>query len=368
MEAPNLIDRYARAMIAGAVDRGFDLAEISRFTGIEMDAISGNDLAVIPNVIGMLSHAIKLMMNDEFCGFTANRCRLGSFYPFTFEAMIREDTLGEALERAFTFYSLVTDDIKFELTEHMDVATITVTLAQPNLDRFHYLQEWWLLSWSHTSAWLIGEEIPISEIHFPHGPHASREEYKDAFWGRCDFFQPTGCFQFPARFLRRRVARSRGEIPTILANQSIDLVSVQGVHRSWKALVKSKMKEWLFKTESLLSIEALAFEFNVSSQTLRRRLEEDGISFRSLKEEVRREVILAWLAEPNIPIGEISLRAGFAERNGLARVVRSWVGVSPSEYRHRVTKSISAAKPHTLNFKNAISGKLQNQQEIYARL
>ena len=366
MEAPNLIDRYARAMIAGAVDRGFDLAEISHFAGIELEAISGADLAVIPNIIGVLSRSIKLMMNDEFCGFTANRCRLGTFYPFTFEAMIREDTLGEALERAFTFYSLVTDDIKFELTEHAGCATITVIVAQPNLDRLHFLQEWWLLTWSHTSAWLIGEEIPISEIHFPHGPQAGREEYRDVFWGRCDFFQPTGCFRFPARFLRRRVARSRGEIPSIQANQSIDLVSVQGVHRSWKALVKSKMKECLFKTESLLSIEALAYEFNISSQTLRRRLEEDGISFRSLKEEVRREVILAWLAEPDIPIGEISLRAGFAERNGLARAVRSWVGVSPTEYRHRVTKSISAAKPHTLNLQGTVTVKTQGHQEIYA--
>jgi AraC-like DNA-binding protein len=366
MEAPNLIDRYARAIIAGAIDRGFDLTEISRFAGIEIEAISGNDLAVIPNIIGVLSRSVKLMMNDEFCGFTANRCRLGSFYPFTFEAMIREDTLGEALERAFTFYSLITDDIKFELTEHADVATITVTLARPDLDRLHFLQEWWLLTWSHTSAWLIGEEIPISAIHFPHGPHASREEYRDAFWGHCDFLQPTGCIRFPARFLRRRVARSRGEIPSIQANQSIDLVSVQGVHRSWKALVKSKMKEWLFKTESLLSIEALAHEFNISSQTLRRRLEEDGISFRSLKEEVRREVILAWLAEPDIPIGEISLRAGFAERNGLARAVRSWVGVSPSEYRHRVIQSISTTKPHTLKLQGTVTVKAQGHQEIYA--
>jgi AraC-like DNA-binding protein len=126
------------------------------------------------------------------------------------------------------------------------------------------------------------------------------------------------------------------------------------------------MKEWLFKTESLLSIEALAHEFNISSQTLRRRLEEDGISFRSLKEEVRREVILAWLAEPDIPIGEISLRAGFAERNGLARAVRSWVGVSPSEYRHRVTEKISTTKPHTRNLQGAVTVKTRSHQEIYA--
>jgi AraC-like DNA-binding protein len=72
-------------------------------------------------------------------------------------------------------------------------------------------------------------------------------------------------------------------------------------------LFKIKMKECLVKTEALLTVEDLASEFNMSSQTPRRRLEDEDIAFRAMKEEVRREVILKWLAEPNIPIGEVSL-------------------------------------------------------------
>jgi len=36
----------------------------------------------------------------------------------------------------------------------------------------------------------------------------------------------------------------------------------------------------------------------------------------------------------------VSLRAGFAERNGLVRAVRSWVGISPREYRGRMTGDV----------------------------
>jgi AraC-like DNA-binding protein len=184
---------------------------------------------------------------------------------------------------------------------------------------------------------MIGEEIPVATVDFPHGPHIDAEEYAEAFWGPCRFHQPAARVQFPAKFLRRRIIRTREEVSQLFTRVPIDLVSIPGVHRSWKTLVKIKMKECLVKTEALLTIEDLAAEFNMSSQTLRRRLEEDGISFRALKDEVRREVILKWLAEPNIPIGEVSLRAGFAERNGLVRAVRSWVGISPREYRGRMT-------------------------------
>lgn len=294
---------------------------------------------VTPETFGRISRAVKATLNDEFCGFTASPC-LAATLPFVFDTIVREDTLGDALKRAFGLYGLVTGDIKFSLTDSDDTSTIALTLVQPELDRHNFLTEWWLMIWPRFSCWMIGEEIPVATADFPHGPRVDPEEYAEAFWGPCRFYQPAARVQFPAKFLRRRIIRTREEVTQLFTRLPIDLVSMPGVHRSWKTLIKIKMKECLVKTEALLTIEDLACEFNMSSQTLRRRLEEEGISFRALKDEVRREVILKWLAEPNIPIGEVSLRAGFAERNGLVRAVRSWVGISPREYRGRMTGNV----------------------------
>lgn len=38
----------------------------------------------------------------------------------------------------------------------------------------------------------------------------------------------------------------------------------------------------------------------------------------------------------DIPIGEISRMGGFAEANSLTRAVKSWVGMSPTEYRQHI--------------------------------
>src|ERR1700737_70358 len=143
--------------------------------------------------------------------------------------------------------------------------------------------------------------------------------------------RPLTQVQFPARFLQRRIIQTLSDVEKSFSNEQVDLVAVPGVHRSWSILIKAKLKECLAKTESMLSIEDLAREFNMSSKTLRRRLEDEAIGYRHIKEEIRREVVLKWLSEGDIPIGEISLRAGFAERNGLVRAVRSWVGVTPKE-------------------------------------
>ena len=191
----------------------------------------------------------------------------------------------------------------------------------------------------HTrSRRLVALAIGHGPLQLPHEGASVQDRSEGVAVGQqLHLLQPLAQVQFPAKFLRRRIIRTNEEVTQLFTRMHIDLVSIPGVHRSWKTLVKIKMKECLVKTEALLTIEDLAAEFNMSSQTLRRRLEEDGISFRALKDEVRREVILKWLAEPNIPIGEVSLRAGFAERNGLVRAVRSWVGISPREYRGRMT-------------------------------
>ena len=333
MGASSLINRYTDVLIDAATTHGFALNEICRAAAVPEDAVQPDAEIITPATFARISRTVKEALDDEFCGFTASRCHARTL-PFVCETVIREETLGDALNRAFGLYSLISDDLQFSLRHDDEHATISLTLAQPALDRFHYLTEWWLMIWPRLSCWMIGEEIPVTLVDFPHGPRANVDDYAEVFWGACKFFQASSRVQFPARFLQRRIIRAVDDVRQLFFTyRPVDLVAGHRIHRSWKALVKNKMKECLVKTEALLTIEDLAAEFNMSSQTLRRRLEEDGISFRGLKEEVRREVILKWLAEPNIPIGEVSLRAGFAERNGLVRAVRSWVGISPREYR-----------------------------------
>jgi AraC-like DNA-binding protein len=339
MAAPNLMTRYGRAMIHSAVVNGHDLGEISRLAGIDPDAIRPDAPLIGPDVFSRLNRTIKTILNDDFCGFTRSPCKPGSFI-LIWESMVRDETLGEALRRAFHTYSFITSALTFQLIEDGNLATVSLTLADPELDQFHYLHEWWLMLWPHVSSWLIGEEIPVIAVDFPHEPSGPIDEYAEAFWGPCRFGQPVTQVQFPARFLSRRIIRSMSDLGQDFVVRQIDLVAIPGVHRSWRTLIKTKLKECLTRTERMLSIEELAREFNMSSKTLRRRLEDEGISFRQLKEEIRRDMVLRWLSEPDIPIGEVSLRAGFAERNGLVRAVRSWVGFSPKEYRGMMIENV----------------------------
>ena len=166
----------------------------------------------------------------------------------------------------------------------------------------------------------------------------SLEEYAHALSGNCRFARPLGSLLLPVQCLERRVVRTPDELAAFLEPSVHDLAKGFGVHRDFRSMLGARMRDHLEQTHSLLSIEEAAAHYNISSQTLRRRLQSECISYRLLKEQVRREAALEWLAQDGVGVGEASLLAGFAETNGLSRALKQWVGVSPSAYRSADTK------------------------------
>jgi AraC-like DNA-binding protein len=331
MGAPGLINKYATTLLSSARAHGFDEDSIRRQLGraYHDGHFSGEDYVVI-------SREVKLLMQDELCGLTRNRVRIGCFQMMC-QLALSCSTLGAALDRAFSFYRLISEDIGFTLEEGGD-AVVRIWLREPELDRHHMLYEWWAIFWSHFAGWLIGEEVPLMSAEFPHPQAGDLAEYAEVLAPDCRFGRPEALVRFDRRFLARRLIRNEQDLARFISVTRVDLVNMPGVERSFRAQVRNAISSHLQHHEEFLSMTAVAREFGMSSQTLRRRLEEYDTSYRQIKEEVRREAVMRWLRHPDISIGEISLRAGFSEKNGLFRAVRSWVGMTPAEYRHSMLR------------------------------
>lgn len=83
------------------------------------------------------------------------------------------------------------------------------------------------------------------------------------------------------------------------------------------------------------TIQAISSRINVSSRTLQRRLADVGTTFREVLDDYRRDQALRQLADTDVPIGQISLAAGFELPSGLYRACDRWTGQTPSQYRRQ---------------------------------
>jgi AraC-like DNA-binding protein len=102
--------------------------------------------------------------------------------------------------------------------------------------------------------------------------------------------------------------------------------------RGITALVRSK----LFRDSGLFpTLPDIAAELDIHPRTLRRRLAEEGTSFRALLNEARSTVAVDLLHNVGLTVEEVSTRLGYTEVSTFSHAFKRWYGVAPSAYSPR---------------------------------
>jgi len=83
------------------------------------------------------------------------------------------------------------------------------------------------------------------------------------------------------------------------------------------------------------SVNALANELAMSGRTLQRRLTAEGVSYRDLLDEARKEAAGRYLAESTLAICEVAYLVGYSEPAPFHRAFKRWYGMTPEVFRHR---------------------------------
>jgi AraC-like DNA-binding protein len=84
-------------------------------------------------------------------------------------------------------------------------------------------------------------------------------------------------------------------------------------------------------------IELVAATVGISVRTLQRRLHRCGTSYADVARAVRRDAALQMLKNRQQTIGQIARTLGYADHPHFTRAFQRWMGVSPREFRRRLT-------------------------------
>jgi AraC-like DNA-binding protein len=88
-------------------------------------------------------------------------------------------------------------------------------------------------------------------------------------------------------------------------------------------------------SSGVTSLDVISEQFGVSRRTLQRRLQQEGVKFSTLIEEVRRELALAYITDSDYSVTEISILVGYSESGSFSRAFHRWTGQAPLEYREK---------------------------------
>ncbi len=86
-------------------------------------------------------------------------------------------------------------------------------------------------------------------------------------------------------------------------------------------------------SEGLPKMNDVARHLGVSARSLHRRLTDEGLTFRTLTEDTRREIAEGLLKEERYSIADIAYLTGFSEQSAFNRAFKRWTGETPARYR-----------------------------------
>ena len=81
------------------------------------------------------------------------------------------------------------------------------------------------------------------------------------------------------------------------------------------------------------SFELIAERLKMSSRTLRRKLEQEGTSFRELIDELRAHAAIKYVRDTDLTIEDVAYALGFSDAAAFRHAFRRWTKSAPHEYR-----------------------------------
>ena len=265
--------------------------------------------------------------DDEFFGMDPRKLKSGSL-AFLCRAAMAQPNLGAALQTGLGCLSLMLEQMPAQLVHQQSLAEIV--LAEPAPKRaFTYFTYWMIVH--GVACWLAGRRIPILAIELRCAQPDFYDDYRVMFSDNLRFDRPRTRMIFSADCLDLPIKRSPEELKRFLAHAPANILVKYRDPDSLATRIKHDLRQ--MPADTWPETEGVAANLCISASTLRRRLADEGQTYQGLKDSVRKELAIVWLAEPQVSFAEIAGRLGFADTSSFYKAFRKWSGSNPGHYR-----------------------------------
>jgi len=314
---------------------GAAAAALLQRVGIDPQQLEQPQARVPASAYARLWRLLARRCNDEFFCMDPRGLRSGSL-AFICRSSMAQPTLGAGLECALGFLSLMLEHLHPVLVRQQSLAEIVIgEPAEAPRRPFTYFTFWMIVH--GVACWLAGRRIPILAIELRCAEPDYCDDYRVMFSQNLQFERPRTRLIFAADCLDLPLRRTPEELQRFLAEAPANILVKYRDPESLASRIKQDLRQ--LPAEQWPETDALAQQLCLSASTLRRRLAEQGQTYQALKDSVRRELAIGWLADAQVSYVEIAERLGFADTSSFYKAFRKWSGCNPGHYRSLVLGS-----------------------------
>ena len=332
---------FVTGMLAGVARQDVETGTLSRIAGID---IADTASRIPVDRYAALYNRLTRELDDEGFALFSRPMPVGSF-EFLCRGCLSAPTLGEALARAGRFLRLVLPDLAVGVRRQRGQAELILSetrrlAANPDDPGRVFAFEWLLRLLHALACWLAGRGIGLDSVIFPYRRPAHAGDYALIFTADSRFAPTlpggtgTVVANFNANLLDLPVRRDEAALTTFLEGAPGKITMLYRRDREMVIRVRDMLRGAL---PASLGLDEVAGRLHLSPRTVHRRLEEEGSSFRAIKDALRRDLALSRLTKTRDPVARIAADLGYADTSAFYRACVDWTGLAPARYRRQWT-------------------------------
>lgn len=333
-ELPRSITRSivsVQLLVRLAADHGLDAQDCLASTGLTAADIAAPHRDITPEQeLRVIGNLVAALPDVPALGLEAGaRYHLGIYGVWGF-ALATSPTPRALAAIALRYLDLSFAFVRFDLAVHDATGLLTLDDAHVPAAVRRFVLERDFAAMANAITEIMPGARPFQRVDFAMPQPAYARAFEPICGVRPCFDQPRHRVVFQPGFLDTPLPRGDALIARACDDHCRRLMQRKQARQGLSMQVRDRL---LRSPHRMPDCTAIAGELHLSPRTLRRKLMEEGTSFRSLSDEVRRALAEELLTTAQLKLDEVASRLGYSDAASFIHAFKRWTGESPASYR-----------------------------------
>ncbi len=249
---------------------------------------------------------------------------------------VNAPTVKYLMEFTTKFYHTLYLGASFHFTRGKKTSTIEFRLDMPLGVSARHQNEWSLAFLPDFITKQVGYRWQPLSAEFTNDAPDNINDLVEIFGSDISFNASRTAFNFETSILDLKINKTDPHLLKVLTNQAEAIMCEIGYKDPFISMIRFQILEGM-ESGSGGSAD-VAQRMAMSRSTLKRRLEDHGLTFRGFRDEVIREVASEALLDTDVDVGEVSSKLGYSELSAFDRAFKRLTGLSPTQFRDAKAK------------------------------
>ncbi len=324
---------YGLLVLEVAEQHGLPRAELLRQCGVDPAILDNPD-----GRLSMLQAGAMLYQAMSQTGYPAIGYEIGLHSHLTSHGimgygLLSSASLREAIDLGAKFIQLRLPNLSVQLIQEGSVGAVEVRETLPLGPIRQCMIDLFLAGLARMAPALANRQIDAQELEmwFDYPEPDYYESYR-ARLPRARFNMGVNQLRFPAAYLDRRLETANPVTAKLVTEQCDRELAELGLKGDLTGQVRAILR---YADGQIPDLKAVAERLCMSTRTLKRKLSEHGVTYKSLTEELRSSESKRLLKESTLSMERIATKLGYSEPANFTRAFRKWTGMTPTAFREQ---------------------------------